>query len=195
MSIGKKIREARKSRGLTQQELERRSGVSRNFISQVENDRKGISMARLQKLAEALGMPLWQLMGDDDHRLIPVINIAACGMWEDLTDLDYPAGVADRYELSGSRDPNAFYVVASGDSMIGGDIREGDLLLVEPNKEVRNGDIVLAKDPELGVTVKKFYMKNGNVVLVSLNDRYPPLTPRRDERFRVYRVTEQRRKL
>jgi SOS-response transcriptional repressor LexA len=195
ITIGKRIREMRKARGWTQDELEERSGISRNFISLVENNRKGISVANIERIAEALGISISQLLRDDDHRPIPVINIAACGGWEDFTDLGYPVGVADRYELTSSRDPNAFYVIASGDSMVGGDIREGDLLLVEPNREVRNGDIVLARDPEQGVTIKKFFQRDGNVTLVSLNDKYPPLSPKPDERFRVFRITEQRRRL
>jgi SOS-response transcriptional repressor LexA len=195
VTIGKRIRDMRKARGWTQDELEQRSGISRNFISLVENNRKGISVASIERIAEALGISISQLLRDDDHRPIPVINIAACGGWKDFTDLDYPVGVADRYELSSSRDPNAFYVIASGDSMVGGDIREGDLLLVEPNREVRNGDIVLARDPELGVTIKKFYQRNGRITLVALNDKYPPLSPEADERFRVFRITEQRRRL
>jgi len=195
ITIGKRIREMRKARGITQESLEQKSGISRNFISLVENSRKGISFANVEKIAEALGISSSQLLKDDDHHLIPVINTAACGGWEDFTDLGYPVGVADRYEQSTTRDPNAFYVIAAGDSMVGGDIREGDLLLVEPNREVLNGDIVLARDPEQGVAIKKFFQREGHVILVSLNDRYPPLSPTPDDRFRVFRITEQRRKL
>jgi len=194
-TIGNRIREMRKARGLTQENLEQKSGISRNFISLVENNRKGISFSSIEKIAEALGLSSSQLLRDDDLRPIPVINVASCGGWLDFTDLGYPIGVADRYELSSSRDLNAFYVIATGDSMVGGDIREGDLLLVEPNREVRNGDIVFARDPEQGVAIKKFYQRPGQIMLVSLNDKYPPLTPTRDERFRVFRITEQRRKL
>ncbi len=195
ITIGKRIREMRKIRGWTQEALEQKSGISRNFISLVENNRKGISYANIEKIAEALGISPSQLLREDEYRLIPVINIATCGGWENLTDLGYPVGVADQYDLSSSRDPNAFYVIATGDSMVGGDIREGDFLLVEPGREVINGNIVLARDPEQGVTIKKFFQREGRVMLVSLNDKYPPLIPAPDERFRVFRITEQKRKL
>ena len=195
ITIGMRIREMRKAFGLTQEDLEQKSGISRNFISLVENDRKGISFANVERIFAAMGISPSQLLRDDDNRPIPVINTVACGGWKDFTDLGYPVGVADRYELSSSRDPNAFYVIATGDSMVGGDIRDGDLLLVEPNREVLNGDIVLARDPEQGVTIKKFFQRQGHITLVSLNDRYPPLNPTQDDRFRVFRITEQRRKL
>lgn len=194
-TIGKRIKEMRKTRRWTQEALEQKAGISRNFISLVENDRKGISYSNIEKIAVALGVSPSQLLRDDDYRPIPIINVATCGGWKDLTDLNYPVGVADRYELADSRDPNAFYVIATGDSMVGGDIREGDLLLVEPGREVNNGDIVFARDPELGVTVKKFFKREGRVMLVSLNDKYPPLIPTPDDRFRAFRITEQKRKL
>ncbi|MBW2307466.1 MAG: helix-turn-helix domain-containing protein [Deltaproteobacteria bacterium] len=195
ITIGRRIREMRRIRGWTQEALEQKSGISRNFISLVENDRKGISYASIEKISEALGVSSSQLLRDDDYCPIPVINSAACGGWENFTDLNYPVGVADRYELSNTRDPNAFYVIAIGDSMVGGDIREGDLLLVEPAREVNSGDIVLARDPEQGVAIKKFFQREGRITLVSLNDKYPPLIPTPDERFRVFRITEQKRKL
>jgi SOS-response transcriptional repressor LexA len=135
-----------------------------------------------------------------ETRKVPVISIASCGKWKDFIDLDYPAGRADRYELSDSDDSHSFYIIAAGDSMTGmitdkKSIVEGDFLLVEPSKEVRNGDIVFAKDPDLGTTIKKYYVKNDQIILMPLNDKYPPIIPTPDERLRVFPVTEIKRKL
>ncbi|MBL7685300.1 MAG: hypothetical protein JNK65_04605, partial [Deltaproteobacteria bacterium] len=130
------------------------------------------------------------LHGKITGRPLPVLGKAACGRWEDFSDLEYPTGHADKWMVSISKDPNAFYIEAKGDSMIGGNINNGDLLLVEPNKEVFNGCKVLAKDPELGVTVKLFYKEKDKVRLQPMNPEYPPLFVKEKEDFRVYRITQ-----
>ena len=124
---------------------------------------------------------------------IPVINKVHCGAWVDFTDLNYPAGVADRHEYAPTHDPNAFFVIASGDSMTGSGITEGDLLLVEPAREVMNGSTVLAKG-ENGCTVKKFQRKGDTIVLSPTNDKYEVmiLTEKdvKRDRIRFFRITK-----
>ena len=106
-------------------------------------------------------------------RYIPVFN-AITGPPKDYTDKGYPVGISDRQELAETRDPNAFYVEAEGDSMIGDDIREGDLLLVEPNKEAREGDIVFCRNDN-GVTVKRFFRGPDHIELRPMNPAYPSI--------------------
>ena len=54
MQLGKRIRDLRFRRGLTVQQLAEASGLSKGFISQVENDRISPSLATLRDLARAL---------------------------------------------------------------------------------------------------------------------------------------------
>lgn len=122
-------------------------------------------------------------------RSVPVINHSACGKWRDFTDLDFPAGHSDRHELAPTNDQHAFYVIAAGDSMIGGKIEDGDLLLIEPSKRVDDGDIVLAKVADKGCTVKKFFRHDGHVELRPMNDQHKSLIVKNDPSLRVYRVT------
>lgn len=129
-------------------------------------------------------------------RKIPVINRAVCGRWKDSGDLGYPAGHADHYEPSDSKDPNAFFVIAEGDSMVGFKIEEGDLLLVETNRQPENGNIVLALHPDEGATVKKFFRVEGQIELRPGNENYPSIIIKKgDERFKVYRISEIKRKI
>lgn len=121
-------------------------------------------------------------------RSVPVINDSACGKWRDFTDLEFPAGHADRYELAPTKDPHAFYVIANGDSMIGGEIRAGDLLLVEPSKRVDDGNIVLAKTDD-GMTVKKLFRHHGQVELRPMNEAHKSLIVQDDPSLKVYRIT------
>jgi transcriptional regulator with XRE-family HTH domain len=54
MQLGRKIRDLRLRRGLTVQQLGDLTGLSKGFISQVENSRTSPSLATLQDLARAL---------------------------------------------------------------------------------------------------------------------------------------------
>lgn len=56
--IGDQIRTKRKSLGLTQQELAEKVGLSRNYISELENNRYIPSVLTLTKLARVLKMNL-----------------------------------------------------------------------------------------------------------------------------------------
>lgn len=55
--MGYKVKEFREQRNMTQEELERRSGVSRQTISAIENDRvraEDVKVGTLMALASAL---------------------------------------------------------------------------------------------------------------------------------------------
>lgn len=57
MSHHFKIADLRKKKGMTQEELAEKSGVSRATICSIENGKnKGVSASTLTKLAEALGV-------------------------------------------------------------------------------------------------------------------------------------------
>ncbi|MGH3055564.1 MAG: helix-turn-helix domain-containing protein, partial [Gaiellaceae bacterium] len=54
MQLGKKVRDLRLRSGMTVQQLAVATGLSKGFISQVENDRTSPSLATLRDLARAL---------------------------------------------------------------------------------------------------------------------------------------------
>jgi transcriptional regulator with XRE-family HTH domain len=67
MQLGKKIRDLRCRRGLTVQQLAAASGLSKGFISQVENDRTSPSLATLKDLARALDTSAAYLVLEDEQ--------------------------------------------------------------------------------------------------------------------------------
>jgi transcriptional regulator with XRE-family HTH domain len=67
MQLGKKIRDLRCRRGLTVQQLAAASGLSKGFISQVENDRTSPSLATLRDLARALDTTVSYLVVEDEQ--------------------------------------------------------------------------------------------------------------------------------
>jgi SOS-response transcriptional repressor LexA len=196
------LRTLRLRDGLGQKEVAEYLGMDRSNYTKIETG-KGVKVVNPQyivKLATLYRVQVHPLMyGEiiEDARTVgakrvPVINKSQCGDWTDYSDLDYPSGVADRYEEAPeTAGPNAFYVIASGDSMTGSDIREGDMLLVDPGREITNGNIVLAKGDN-GCTVKKFQRRENTIILLPTNDKHPPiiLAAEEIERDRVcfYRI-------
>ena len=58
MSIGEEIKKNRNAKGFTQDELAEKIGISRNYISDLENNRYAPSVKTLSKIAVALQMDL-----------------------------------------------------------------------------------------------------------------------------------------
>src|SRR3989442_8140342 len=67
MQLGKRIRDLRFRRGLTVQQLAEASGLSKGFISQVENDRTSPSLATLRDLARALETSVAYLVVEEEQ--------------------------------------------------------------------------------------------------------------------------------
>lgn len=63
IKFGEKLRRLRLDKGLTMRELERLSGISQAYISQIENDKRNTpSPDILKKLSEPLGIPFTVLL-------------------------------------------------------------------------------------------------------------------------------------
>ena len=67
MQLGKKIRDLRLRRGLTVQQLAVATGLSKGFISQVENSRTSPSLATLQDLARSLETSVAYLVVEEEQ--------------------------------------------------------------------------------------------------------------------------------
>ncbi len=65
MSIGTTIRGYRLQQGMSQGDVEKRTGLLRCYLSRVENGHTVPSLDTLQKIAGALGLPLSQFFADD----------------------------------------------------------------------------------------------------------------------------------
>uniref|UniRef100_A0A832I3L5 Helix-turn-helix domain-containing protein n=1 Tax=Eiseniibacteriota bacterium TaxID=2212470 RepID=A0A832I3L5_UNCEI len=66
MQLGRKIRDLRLRQGLTVQQLAEASGLSKGFVSQVENERTSPSLATLHDLARALGTSVAYLVVEEE---------------------------------------------------------------------------------------------------------------------------------
>ena len=67
MVIGDRIRALREQRGLSQGQIEKRTGLLRCYISRVENGHTVPSIDTVEKLASALDVPLYQIFWDGEE--------------------------------------------------------------------------------------------------------------------------------
>ena len=58
MNLGESIRKIRQARGISQGEMQKRTGILRSYLSRVENGHTVPSFATLQRLAGAMGVTL-----------------------------------------------------------------------------------------------------------------------------------------
>ena len=67
VAIGLKIGYLRRTRGLTQEQLAERAGISPGFLSQIEapNISVGMSLATLFSIAEVLNIPPYKLLDNE----------------------------------------------------------------------------------------------------------------------------------
>ena len=102
---------------------------------------------------------------------IPIMgSVAAGGLIETYSDVN---GNLDLSEVLQKKD--VFALTVNGDSMIDAQIAHGDMVLMEPVKDIyaiRNGDIVSAMVPGQGTTLKYFIKKNNKIFLEAANPKY-----------------------
>ncbi|MQL52711.1 helix-turn-helix domain-containing protein [Desulfofundulus thermobenzoicus] len=69
MSLGQKIRDFRRERGITLTELARQLNISPSYLSAVEREIRKPSIPMLNKISEALNVSVSYLVGDNDDAL------------------------------------------------------------------------------------------------------------------------------
>ena len=98
---------------------------------------------------------------------IPVVGVVTAGL---------PILAVENQEgtLAWGGDPSCFALRVRGDSMIGAGILSGDLVVVRPQQNADDGQIVVARIED-EATVKRLSRRNGQVWLLPENDNYEPI--------------------
>ena len=179
-----KLKELRKSKGMTLDELAEIIGTSKQTIHRYENGIfTNVPPEKVESLANALGTTPGELMGWDSEPLtsydnvmpmsvksLPVLGDIACGMpiYADEKHESF-VSVSDKFDAD-------FCLTARGDSMIGARIYDGDIVFIRSQSTVENGEIaaVILGDE---ATLKRvyYYPNEGKLVLSPENPRYAPL--------------------
>jgi repressor LexA len=107
---------------------------------------------------------------------VPVLGRIAAGLPRETSSVPEHRLVLDPAFCGIKDGTKAFALRVTGDSMVGRQIFEGDIVVLEHQAVPQNGDIVAALiDNES--TLKTFARENGKVWLHAENPRYPDLTP------------------
>ena len=105
---------------------------------------------------------------------IPIMgSVAAGGLIETYSDVNENLDLSEVLQKK-----DVFALTVNGDSMIDAQIANGDMVLMEPVKDIyaiRNGDIVSAMVPGQGTTLKYFIKKNNKIFLEAANTKYEPI--------------------
>jgi transcriptional regulator with XRE-family HTH domain len=60
--FGRRLREVREGKGVSQEKLAEDAGLHRTYVSAVERGLKNISLVNIERLAQALGVPMTDLL-------------------------------------------------------------------------------------------------------------------------------------
>jgi XRE family aerobic/anaerobic benzoate catabolism transcriptional regulator len=78
--LGHRVRDRRKLRGLSQEQLARLANLSMRYISQIEAGRGNLSILRLLELTRALGVPVHEILQPNKwHPIVSLIGLRGSG--------------------------------------------------------------------------------------------------------------------
>lgn len=177
---GSRIKEAREKIGMSQTDMADRIGVSKQTLYKYENDIiTNIPSDKIEEISALTGVSPAYIMGWETNPLpseviklqtknLPILGSVACGK----PIFDPSDGVQIKVPSSFHAD---FGLYARGDSMIGADIHDGDLVFFVQQPSVENGQIAAVFiDDE--VTLKRVYYQQGErLVLQAENSSVPPI--------------------
>lgn len=179
------LRRISKEKGITQTKISEKTGLSKSTVSDYFNAVSLISPGNLQLISDALEVDKEAIYFKKEESFVNLglFGEIYCGNGE----VHYGHAV-DIIETpkSWTNGSEYFYLEAKGDSMVGANVHEGDLLLIRKQSIVENGEIgvVIIGDKRL---LKRIYRSDNKFTLISDNPKYPPLEyyPDTDEDIRI----------
>lgn len=109
----------------------------------------------------------------EDVIKVPLLGKITAG--SPITAIEQPN---EFFDLPASLVPSTktvFTLKVSGESMINAGIFDGDIVIVQKQKNANNGDIVVAMTDENEVTLKRFYKEKTHIRLQPENDTMSPI--------------------
>ena len=184
MEFGDILKQLRKERGLSQDELAALLGTTKQVISRYETKQRVPRLSVVAEFARKLGLPLSALSGEEPsvpsgaigiggRRRVPVLGAAACG------EPIYSPADSGEYVSVEDDLPCDFALIAQGDSMTGDRIFSGDVVFIRSQDTVRDGEIAaVAVDNEITLKrVRRLRSGDGSVVFTQLLPSNPSYSP------------------
>lgn len=184
--LADKLKQLRREKRMTLEELADAVGTSKQTIHRYENGViTNIPPERVVAIAKALGTTPANLMGWESENFstynynnvfpysvkrVPILGDIACGN---------PIYAEEEHESFASADGKLdadFCLRAHGDSMTGARIHDGDIVFIRSQNVVDNGEIAaVIIDDEATLKRVYYYPEERKLVLTPENPRYAPL--------------------
>lgn len=171
-SIGERIKEARKSAGLTQLELAKKTDLSRSYIGDIEKDRYNPSVSTLQLIATATNTPLEDLLPSTKTASptgrgvrIPVLGRVVAGIPIEAVEeiLDYEE-ITPELAATGE-----FFALKIRGHSMEPRMMEGDVVIVRRQDDVDSGDVAIVLVNGDEATVKRVKKQPEGITLIATN--------------------------
>lgn len=175
MKLHERIKKCRLECGMTLLELANALGVREATAQRYESGEiKNLKQATVLEMARIFGCSPSYLMGWEDtdskgadSNALPLLGKIAAGQPILATeDCEYFSPISDTKA--------DFCLKVKGDSMIGAGIKDGDIVFIRKQDSVDDGEIaaVLVEDE---ATLKRVYISDDAVTLISENPKYKPM--------------------
>ncbi|WP_347099656.1 LexA family protein [Staphylococcus ureilyticus] len=198
--IGKRIKELRKQKKLTQTDLSKLTGYKQNTISSHENGTRGLDELDIMNYCEALGVTPTDLFQKEQPQIetmpvkkIPVVSQISAGLpiYSEENLVDYIYFATDKIDSN----KEEFGLKVSGDSM-DKIFQDGDVVVIEKDSTVENGQLGVVMVNGYNATVKRIRYNDDQVILIpesNNSNHYPQVYNAKDEVKIVGRVVASQR--
>lgn len=187
MKIGQRIRQLRKSRKYTQADLAKLLGVKPTTVASWEQGRNQPLMDKVQKIAILFGIPMAELIGDEQREnnkvvyssarfkrmAIPIVGEIACG--DPITAEENIEGYTEETFEKAIPSGTLFALRCKGHSMEP-TIPDKSLVIIHEQPEVEDGEIAaVLVDGDTEATLKRVKHQGDLVMLIPDNKEYDPI--------------------
>ena len=194
MEIGQIIRNARKAKKLSLEQLANQVDSDTGNLSRLERGQQGTTPEKLKRIMEVLGIKLAQVgqgmdspqdsgmsnvqmalqpsRGPKDY---PLISWVIAGEWAESCDNFHPGDAETWIASVENAGPNGFWLDVKGDSMTcsgNPNFPEGSRILVQPEADLISGKYYVIKLESGESTFKQYIEDAGHKYLRPLNPNY-----------------------
>lgn len=198
MNTGARIRDLRKSRGVTRKQLAEQLHITQSTLWRWESGDRAIREDRLREIAFFLRVPVSELIGElaiatksnDDQKAgihgefedwfsLPVFK-STVNLQYRLSTLDCDQRFALPRTFVGTMSDNLekkpFVVVVEGNSMVAARICSDSFAVINPAEEILDGDAALVKVGSRFVIRWLYWLPNGGCDLRAASPHFPNMT-------------------
>ena len=187
--IGKRIRKYRKDMKLTQDELAKKLNTSKGTISNYETGYRSPRQDDLFLLAEVLNINIDDLFPPREDNKIDTYNIPVVSKISAGEPIHAEENIESYIAIPNAKE-NTFGLIVSGDSM-DKEFKDGDIVIVEKDAVVENGQIGVVHINGYNATVKRIKYNDDDIILIpesNNNEHVPKIFNRNDHIHIVGRV-------